>query len=140
MPAAPRRSVGYVECLFCDAPLGRNTVLATLSVGRRIAFDAEKGRLWVVCRGCERWNLTPLGKRWEAVEDAERRFRATRLRVSTDNVGMARLPEGLALVRIGRPRRPEVAAWRYGDQFGRRRRRAIAAGGVGAAAAIADAL
>jgi hypothetical protein len=38
---------------------------------------------------------------------------------------MARHPEGLELVRIGEPLRPEFAAWRYGDQFGRRRRRAI---------------
>jgi hypothetical protein len=28
-------------------------------------------------------------------------------------------------VRIGRPLRPEFAAWRYGDQFGRRRKRAL---------------
>jgi len=38
---------------------------------------------------------------------------------------MARHPEGLELVRIGKPLRPEFAAWRYGDQFGRRRRRTI---------------
>ena len=45
--------------------------------------------------------------------------------VSTDNVGLAKHPEGLELVRIGQPMRPEFAAWRYGDQFGRRRKRAI---------------
>src|SRR6185436_10824302 len=33
----------------------------------------------------------------------------------------SRLREGLELVRIGSPQRPEMAAWRYGDQFGRRR-------------------
>jgi hypothetical protein len=42
---------------------------------------------------------------------------------------MARLSEGLHLVRIGEPLRPEFAAWRYGDQFGRRRRRAVLIGG-----------
>jgi hypothetical protein len=95
-------------------------------VGRRLAFDAEKGRLWVVCRRCERWNLTPLEERWEAIEECERQFASTRRRISTDNVGLARLPEGLELVRIGRPQRPEMAAWRYGDQFGRRRKRYFA--------------
>ena len=129
----------HATCLFCDAPFGANDALETLPVGRRIAFDARKGRLWVVCRKCERWNLTPLEERWEAIEDAERAFRTTRIRVSTDNIGMARMRDGTDLVRIGKPMRPEFAAWRYGDQLGRRRRRAIALGGVGAAAAVAAA-
>jgi hypothetical protein len=46
--------------------------------------------------------------------------------VSTDNVGLARLDEGLELVRIGEPKRPEFSAWRYGDQFGRRFRKNLA--------------
>jgi hypothetical protein len=100
-------------------------------VGRRLAFDPAKGRLWVVCRKCERWNLSPLEERWEAFEECERLFRATRLRMSTDEIGLARLPDGLELVRIGEPLRPEFAAWRYGDQFGRRRRRAIIVTGAG---------
>ena len=129
----------YSTCLFCNAALGRNDAVETMPVGRRLAFDADRGRLWIVCRGCERWNLTPLDERWEAIEDCERYFRATRVRVSTDNIGLAKLSEGVELVRIGRPMRPEFAAWRYGDQFGRRRRRAIAAGTVGAAAAVAAA-
>ena len=41
-------------------------------------------------------------------------------------MGLARLSEGLELVRVGAPMRDEFAAWRYGDQFGRRRQRAIA--------------
>lgn len=93
-------------------------------VGRRLAFDAGKGRLWVVCRRCEKWNLSPLEERWEAIEACERLFADARARVSTDQIGLARLKEGLELVRIGEPKRPEFAAWRYGDQFGRRQRRA----------------
>jgi len=115
----------YSTCIFCKRPLGNNEVVESFPVGRRLAFDVTKGRLWVVCRKCERWNLTPLEERWEAFEECERLFRNTRLRVSTDNVGLARLKEGLELVRIGEPLRPEFAAWRYGDQFGRRRRKAI---------------
>ena len=121
--------------MFCKKPLGSNGVIESFPVGRRLAFDAARGRLWVVCRRCERWNLTPLEERWEAVEDCERIFRGTRVRVSTEHIGLARHPEGLTLVRIGEPLRPEFAAWRYGDQFGRRRRKAAVYGGVVIAAA-----
>src|SRR3982750_1417332 len=119
----------YSTCLFCHDTLGSNAAIEHFPVGRRLAYDAAKGRLWVVCRKCERWNLTPLEERWEAIEECERAFRATRLRVSTDQIGLARLKEGLELVRIGDPQRPEMAAWRYGDQFGRRRRRQYLIGG-----------
>jgi hypothetical protein len=115
----------YATCLFCHSDLGANESIRSFPVGRRLAFDSGRGRLWVVCRKCERWNLSPLDERWEAVEEGERLFRDSRLRVSTDNIGLARLKEGLELVRIGEPQRPEMAAWRYGDQFGRRRRRTL---------------
>ncbi len=123
--------------MFCKKLLGSNEVVEPFPVGRRLAFDPAKGRLWVVCRSCERWNLTPLEERWEAVEMCERLFRATRIRTSTENVGLARHAEGLELVRIGEPLRPEFAAWRYGDQFRHRRRRWIAAGSAGVVANIA---
>ena len=116
--------------MYCQKDLGRNDVIEEFPVGRRLAFDAAKGRLWVVCRRCERWNLTPLEERWEAVETCEKLFRGTRQRTSTDNIGLAKHPEGLELVRIGKPLRPEFAAWRYGDQFGRRRNRMILLSGV----------
>src|SRR5688500_4665460 len=124
----------YSTCLFCNGPLGANAVIEHFPIGERLAFDAAKGRLWVVCRQCERWNLSPLEERWEAIEECERRFRETRLRVSTDNIGLARLKEGLELVRIGAPQRPEMAAWRYGDQFGRRRKRKMIRVGIGVSA------
>jgi hypothetical protein len=129
----------YSTCLFCHTTLGANEAVEHFPVGRRLAFDAAKGRLWVVCRKCERWNLTPLEERWEAIEECERSFRETKLRVSTDQIGLSRLSEGLELVRIGKPLRPEFAAWRYGDQFGRRRRRnmlKVTATSVAAASAI----
>ena len=128
----------YTTCLFCHSDLGTNEVIESFPIGRRLAFDAAKGRLWVVCRKCERWNLTPLEERWEAIEQCERHFTSTRLRASTDNIGMARVREGLELVRIGQPQRPEMAAWRYGDQFGRRRIRYMAytVGGVALAGGV----
>lgn len=121
----------YNTCLFCHSPLGANEAIEYFPVGRRLAFDSTKGRLWVVCRTCERWNLSPLEERWEAIEECERRFEGTRMRASTDNIGLAKLSEGLELVRIGAALRPEFAAWRYGDQFGRRRRRTMLQAGLG---------
>lgn len=136
----------YATCLFCNASLGANEAIERFPVGRRLAFDAAKGRLWVVCRQCQRWNLSPLAERWEAIDEAERAYRHTKKRVATDNVGLARLRDGTDLIRIGVPLRPEFAAWRYGDSFGRRRRRhlfvaasAVIAGGgmvAGAAAGV----
>ena len=116
--------------MFCSKSLRTNEVVEAFPVGRRLAFDVAKGRLWVVCHSCERWNLTPLEERWEAVETCEKLFGGTRLRTSSENIGLARHSEGLELVRIGKPLRPEFAAWRYGDQFGRRRNRRILLGSM----------
>lgn len=100
-----------------------------------------------MCRQCQRWSLSPLDERWEAIDEAERAYRDTKKRMATDNVGLARLHDGTDLIRIGAPLRPEFAAWRYGDSFGRRRRKhlfvaasAVIAGGgmvAGAAAGVA---
>jgi hypothetical protein len=109
------------SCAWCATPFPANDSIEEMPVGRRLAFDASKGRLWAVCRRCERWNLAPIEQRWEAIESCERAFRETRLRASTDQVGLAKLRDGTELVRIGRPIPREFAAWRYGDQFGRRR-------------------
>ena len=122
----------YTTCIFCKKPLPSNEVVEEFPVGRRLAFDPAKGRLWVVCRRCRRWNLTPFEERWEAIESCERIFRDTPMRASTENIGIARHREGLDLVRIGAPPRDEFAAWRYGDQFGTRMRRA----GLGAVAGL----
>jgi hypothetical protein len=127
----------FATCLFCNGPLGANDSIESFPVGRRLAFDAKKGRLWVVCSRCGRWNLSPLDERWNAIDQCERAYRSTTLRVSTDNIGLARLGDGLELVRVGAPLRPEFAAWRYGSRFNRRRRRIqLAAGGTAAAAAV----
>ncbi len=119
------RATLYKTCIYCYTRLGTNAVLERFPVGRRLAFDSQRGRLWVICERCRRWNLSPLDERWEALEDCDRQFRDTRLRFSTDNIGLARLREGTELVRIGRPLRPEFAAWRYGRQFLRRRVRRL---------------
>jgi hypothetical protein len=53
----------YATCLRCERALGTNAELPHLPVGRRVAFDAATGRLWVVCTRCGQWNLTPLEER-----------------------------------------------------------------------------
>ena len=103
----------YKTCIYCNRGLGTNEALEHFSVGRRLAYDAEKGRLWVICERCRRWNLSPMHERWEAIEECERLYHDTPTRFSTDNIGLARLPEGVELVRVGKPLREEFAAWRY---------------------------
>jgi len=137
----------YSTCLFCQHSLGRNESFESFPVGTRLAYDPARGRLWVVCRRCARWNLTPLEERWEAIDEAERRVHGTRRRVSTGEIAMARLPEGTELVRIGKAPRLELAAWRYGDALGRRRVQGlivagavVATGGATLAGAVAAGL
>jgi hypothetical protein len=130
----------YSTCLFCSADLGTNEAIESFPVGRRIAFDAWKGRLWAVCRQCGRWNLAPVEERWEAVETADRLFADTRARVHSENIGLCRLRDGTRLVRVGEALPGELAAWRYGGEFISRRRRNISVGAaavVGAGAVVA---
>jgi hypothetical protein len=128
----------YSRCIFCSADLDHNDDVEHFQVGRRLAFDSARGWLWAVCRACGRWNLTPIDERWEAIEDAERMFRATPLRTSTPTIGLARLRSGVELVRIGKANDLEFAAWRYGHSFGRRlaRARAVATATTLAAAGV----
>jgi hypothetical protein len=127
----------YTTCLHCHANLGVNESVEAFPVGRRVAFDARKGRLWVICSSCQRWNLAPIDERLEAIEQCERLFRGTRIRSSTPNIGLARLRDGIELVRIGDPLRPEFAAWRYSNTIIRRRRRNLVLGGAAVAATSA---
>jgi hypothetical protein len=144
-PNSKSNIVVYSACLFCHADLGRNEVVEHFPVGRRLAYDLANGRLWVICAACKRWNLTPVEERWEAIEECERLFEGTRLRMSTDNIGLARIAEGTELVRVGAALRPEMAAWRFGAQLAARRRQyrwlvagsVVAIGGVYAGAAAA---
>jgi hypothetical protein len=70
-------------------------------------------------------------------------FRDTRLRVQSENVGLAKLGDGTRLIRVGRVIEGEMAAWRYGTQLVRRRARHLATGAglavAGAGVALASA-
>lgn len=112
----------YRSCLYCHTDLGVNDLVEPMAIGRRIAFDPAKGRLWVICCACVKWNLVPFDTRLETIDACERLFRGTHTRYSTDNIGLARHREGLELIRIGPALRPEYASWRYGQNIRRRRR------------------
>ena len=120
----------FKTCIYCNRNLGTNESVENFSVGRRLAFDQEKGRLWVICESCRRWNLSPLEERWEAIEECERTFYDTPKSFSTDNIGLAHVSEGMQLVRIGKPQRREFAAWRYGREFWQRRVRSVVSAAV----------
>lgn len=127
----------YSTCLSCHAPLGANEMIEHFPIGRKVAFDQSRGRLWAVCTVCRQWNLAALDERWEAIEEAARHYRAARLRSSTDNIGLARLGDGTELIQIGEAKRTEFAAWRYGERFAARWRvRGPAAAVVGGAALV----
>ena len=44
----------YRHCIYCSADLGANDAIEAFPVGRTVAVDAEKGRLWAVCAKCAR--------------------------------------------------------------------------------------
>src|SRR6185312_7257566 len=79
-----------------------------LGVGRRLAFDEWKGRLWVICPKCSRWNLAPLDDRLEPIEALARAAGAGRVAAATEHVALIRW-QSYALVRVGKPRRVTVA-------------------------------
>ena len=120
----------YRNCIFCSAALGSNDSIEHFPVGKTLAFHGAKGRLWAVCPKCARWNLAPFDERWEAIEEAEKGFRDTRLRVQSENVGLAKLRDGTRLIRIGAALPGELALWRYGAQLKGRRRQYLFGAGV----------
>lgn len=124
-------------CLVCTAPFPVSEVLEHLPRGERVAYDAARGRLWLVCGGCRRWSLVPLEDRWEAIEELEKAVRDQgRVLSSTDTIALIRVGD-LEIVRVGGASRTEEAWWRYGRELIRRRQSygklTFAAGAAGAA-------
>jgi hypothetical protein len=112
------------RCIFCHGALPTNESVEHFPLGKRVAFDPGRGRLWAVCPSCKRWNLAPFEARWEALEELEKAYRDTgRVLASTENVALIQAP-GVELVRVGDARLAEEAWWRYGGQMMRRRTRA----------------
>jgi len=134
----------YKTCAFCNAALDGDGGPARLGVGRRFAFDEWKGRLWVVCPKCARWNLTPIDDRLEHIDSLARVVPDARLLARTEQIALFRW-EHYDLIQVGRPQRVEIAGWRYGERLrARNRERArvvipltLAAVGLGIAANVA---
>src|SRR5438105_66557 len=110
----------YRTCAFCNGKLDGDGGPTDLGVGRRLAFDEWKGRLWVICPRCSRWNLAPLDDRLERIEALVRTAADGRVAAATDHVALIRW-HGYDLVRVGKPRRLELATWRYGERLRARR-------------------
>jgi hypothetical protein len=105
------------HCPSCTRNLGSNEAIEHFPVGRRLAFDLERGRLWVLCPRCRAWNLAPIEERWEAVEEAERRFETAQQGVASEHIALGRLADGTELVRIGAAKAPEIAGWHYAKRI-----------------------
>jgi hypothetical protein len=134
----------FRSCGFCNASFDGDGGPSGLGVGRRIAFDELKGRLWVVCPRCGRWNLTPFDDRLERIEAVARAASQGRIAASTDQVSLIRW-QRYDFVRVGKPPRVELATWRYGERLRNRQRErmkivvplTVAAIGLGIAANVA---
>lgn len=134
----------FRTCAFCNAPFDGDGGPSGLGIGRRLAFDEWKGRLWVVCSRCSRWNLTPFDDRLERIEAVARAARDGRVAASTDQVSLIRW-QRYDFVRVGKPPRVELATWRYGERLRSRQRErmkvivplTVAAIGLGVAANVA---
>ena len=111
----------YTRCLVCAAPFEANEQLEHLPHGSRLAFDPGRGRLWLVCKACRRWSLTPIEERWEALEELEKLTTdRARLLSQTDNIALLRSGP-LEIVRVGKAQLTEEAWWRYGRELASRR-------------------
>ena len=111
----------FQTCAFCSGALGGDGGASGLAVGRRFAYDGWKSRAWVICQRCGRWNLTPMDTRLDAVAALERMAAAGRVAATTDQVALIRLGP-YDVVRVGKPRRVELAGWRYGERLKARER------------------
>ena len=112
-PERPRKEPMYDACLFCETPFRKNKALTELPLGRSVAYDPNRGRLWQVCRRCRRWCLIPLESRWEPLQELETLFKAAR--TSASAMDMARFRHrGVSVLRLGAPSRRDEAWCQYG--------------------------
>ncbi len=129
----------FTRCLVCGTPFPPNEALEHFPHAKRVAFDPVRGRLWAVCRTCNRWSLSPIEERWEALEELEKLVTdRARLLSKTDNIALMRV-DGLDVVRVGSANLTEEAWWRYGREFTKRReayKKVTFAGSVAAGAII----
>src|SRR3989442_3585282 len=105
----------YRTCAFCNGKLDGDGGPSGLGVGRRLAFDEWKGRLWVICPKCTRWNLAPLDERLEHVEALARAAGEGRVAAATEQVALIRW-RGDDLGRDCPPPPLQLPKWRFGER------------------------
>lgn len=134
------------RCLFCRKPFPENGRLAHMPLGRRIAYDPTRGRLWAVCESCHRWTLWPIEDREAALYELERIANDhAKLVAHTAHVSLLVAPP-ITLVRVGEASLVEQAWWRYGKELRRRKasyegvRSKVTAATFGALAYVGDML
>lgn len=104
------------RCGFCGLPLPGGPPWVPEGPFR-LAYDPLKGRLWLICPGCRRWNLAPLEERWETLAALEEAGRERgRLLLTTGELSLLAVDRG-ELVRVGAAARPEWVDWRYGPRL-----------------------
>ena len=104
------------QCLLCGGDLP-DPDPAALRRHERIAFDADRGRLWAVCPECGCWNATPFETRWEVVDACERLAQRASPVFATEHLSLLAAGPG-ELIRVGAPPRVEFAEWRYSSRLG----------------------
>jgi hypothetical protein len=129
------------RCFVCGAAFQGEQHLEHLPPAERVAYDPERGRLWLVCSGCRRWSLMPIEDRWEALEELERAVTdgGGKVLARTDRIALVRVGP-LEIVRVGGANRAEEAWWRYGRELVSRRQsygRLSMAAGLATAAVLA---
>lgn len=111
----------FTTCGFCAGQLGGEGGASGLGVGRRFAYDAHRSRAWVICSKCGRWNLTPFDSREDTINALETWAATGRVAATSEQVSLIRTG-AFDVVRVGQPRRPEYATWRYGERVKARER------------------
>lgn len=111
----------FTTCGFCAGSLGGDGGGSGLNVGRRFAYDARRSRAWVICSKCARWNLTPFDTREASIGALEDMAGKGRVAATSEQVALIRCGS-YDVVRVGQPRRPEYATWRYGERVKARER------------------
>jgi hypothetical protein len=104
------------RCLFCHSPFAEGWRFGALPPAWRIAFDAGRGRIWLVCDSCYRWNLWPPEEQGAALTALERVARDRgQVLARTDNITLLAVGN-MILIRVGNATLHERAWWRYGRE------------------------
>jgi hypothetical protein len=132
------------RCLFCHAPFSEGWRFGSLPPAWRVAFDSNRGRIWVVCDSCYRWNLWPPEDQGGALLSLERVARDRgQILARTSNISLLAVGD-MILIQVGDADLHERAWWRYGREVLTRQRAYRSAGArlsayaYGALAAVAE--